>query len=396
MKILIVHEIDWIKKVPFEPHHLAEIFSIQGHEVFVIDCADSDFSKFTSGISTQIIKNYHRLYENASITLIRPSSLLIKGLNRLTHFFSCKNIIKKTLLKNNIDVILLYGVATNGIQCIKLSQELGIPLIFRSLDVAHELVKILILQKIVQKNEKIVIQNATHVLATTPELVKYTKMMGAKNSEYFPLGITTEFFHPTSKSHSLMTSLGIQDSDKIIGFVGTIYPFAGIDFLLTQFNVIKNSVPNAKFLIIGGGPHFEKIKTLVKKFHLESSVILTGFVEQNKLSEYISLFDICINPFVINSITNCIIPTKILEYMACKKPVLSTPLKGTIELLPDETYGVVYSPLNNFVSSLIELLQDTKRLSLLGENGLNHIQKSHCWEQLAKQLVEMFQNFTKH
>ena len=39
MKILIIHEIDWIKKVVFEPHHLAELFSIEWHEVFVIDCA---------------------------------------------------------------------------------------------------------------------------------------------------------------------------------------------------------------------------------------------------------------------------------------------------------------------------------------------------------------------
>ena len=51
MNILIVHEIDWIKKVPFEPHHLAEIFSTRQHQVFVIDCAEPNLSDILKRIT---------------------------------------------------------------------------------------------------------------------------------------------------------------------------------------------------------------------------------------------------------------------------------------------------------------------------------------------------------
>ncbi len=397
MKILIIHEIDWIKKVPFEPHHLAEIFSTKGHEVFVIDCAEPDLSEIRRGMFTTTMHNYHRLYEDASITLIRPSSLLIKGLNRLTHFLTCKKVIKKIIKKNNIDLIFLYGVATNGVQSIQLSKEFNIPLVFRSLDVAHHLVKIPILHRIAKKYEKIVIKNADKVLATTPELVRYAVEMGTinQNVDYFPLGIQSQFFKPISKSQSLSQHLGIKDSDKVIGFVGTIYPFAGLDFLLKQFHIIKNKIKEIKFLIIGGGPDFEHIKSLVKKFNLESNVILTGFVKQKKISEYLSLVDICVNPFMINNITDRILPTKILEYMACKKPVLSTPLKGTIELLPDESFGIVYSTQNNFINSLIGLLQNPQKLDELGTNGFLHIKKNHNWDDLSDQLILMFKELSK-
>ena len=84
MKILIVHEIDWIEKVPFEPHHLSEILSTLGHEIFVMDCPEPKFSKITKRLRTSVKHDYHRLYDNASITLIRPSSISVKGLNRLT------------------------------------------------------------------------------------------------------------------------------------------------------------------------------------------------------------------------------------------------------------------------------------------------------------------------
>jgi len=397
MKILIVHEIDWIKKVPFEPHHLSELFSTKGHDIFVVYCAEPDLSKIIKGVFTSTTPNYHRLYDNASITLIRPRSILIKGLNRLSHFLSCKKIIKNAIIDNNIDLILLYGVATNGIQCIQLSKELDIPVVFRCLDVAHELVKIPILHTIVKKYEKVVIKNATKVLGTTPELVKYTKEMGAtsQNANYFPLGISTQFFRPISKSESLAQSLGLKNSDTVIGFVGTLYPFAGIDFLLKQFHILKNEIKGIKFLIIGGGPDFKNIQSLVKQLNLSSDVILTDFVSQEKLFEYISLFDLCVNPFVINKITDRIIPTKILEYMACGKPVLSTPLKGTVELLPTEKYGITYSSLTNFIPTMITLLRNPTKLNDLGKNGLCHIEKNYHWDELASKLITMFEGLVK-
>ena len=288
----------------------------------------------------------------------------------------------------------MYGVATNGIQTIQVAKELAIPVVFRSLDIAHELVKIPIIQNQVKKYEKMVIKNATKVLATTPELVKYTEEMGSNDSEYFPLGISSKFFRPMEKSSTLASELGIKNSDQVIGFVGTIYPFAGLDNLLNQLETIRKKIPDIKFLIIGGGPYFKNIKSLVKELNLESNVILTGFVNQKDLSKYISLFDLCVNPFVINSITNRILPTKILEYMACKKPVLSTPLKGTIELLPDENFGITYSKLDNFAINIIKLLQDQEKLNFMGENGYNHIQKHHSWDILADNLIEFFNQIT--
>lgn len=393
MKILIIHEIDWIKKVPFEPQHLAELFSIKNNDVFVVYCAAPDFSQIISGLSTTITKNYFRLYEDASITLIRPSSILIKGLNRLTHFLTCKRIIKKIIIENNIDIILLYGVATNGIQSIKLSDEMNIPLVFRCLDVAHELVKIPILHDLTKKYEKLVLTNATKVLTTTPELVRYAKEMGAnENVDYFPLGINPKFFKPFSKIQLLMQQLGLKNSDKVIGFIGTIYPFAGLDFLINNFYILKNEIKEIKFLIVGGGPDFVRIKSLITQFHLENDIILTGFIKQEKLFEYISLFDICVNPFVINNITDRIIPTKILEYMACGKPVLSTPLRGTVELLPNESYGIVYSPLDEFVTSLVKLFQNQEKLNELGKNGLLYVEKNHHWGKLSDDLLIIFKD----
>ncbi len=398
MNILIVHEIDWIQKVPFEPQHISELFSIKGHDVFVIDCAEPNTSEISKSIRTRIMKNYHQLYDDASITLIRPGSLLFKGLNRLTHFLSCKQIIKKIIIENSIDLILLYGVATNGIQCIQLSKELGVPLIFRSLDVAHKLVKIPILTNIVKNYEKKVIRNANLVLATTPHLVKYAEEMGAnpKHTKYFPLGINSLHFKPMEKDYSLIQELGLDKNDRIVLFMGTLYSFSGLDYILKNFHILQNKIKQVKLLIIGAGPKFENLKSLCTTLKLDDCIIFTGFIKQNEIPKYFALADICINSFMINSVTDKILPTKILEYLSCGKPVLSTPLKGTVELLPNENFGIIYSQQDNFINSLTHLLQDKEKLIELGNNGFCYIKENHYWNNLVDELIIIFNETVKN
>ena len=392
MNILVIHEIDWINKVIFEPHHLSELFSKSGHNVFVIDCPDNENKTFTSGFRTKIIHNYSRVYDDASITLIHPPSILIKGLTRISHFLTCKKIIKETILKNKIDIIFLYGSITNGIQTLQISKELQIPVIFRLLDIAHGLVKIPILKNLAKKYESIVLSNSIKVLATTPDLSRYAIEMGAKKEsvESFPLGVNTDNFKPLERDVSFRESLGISENDDVIVFVGTIYPFAGLIPIINNFKNIKKENQNIKLLIVGGGPSYSQLEQLVIEKNLESEIILTNFINQNEIPKYISLADICINPFEINYLTNRILPTKIIEYFACGKPVLSTPLSGTKELLPDEKFGILYSNSTNFVTILPTLLLNKNKLKQLGKQAFEYAQKTHDWKILSKQLLNKF------
>ena len=393
MNILIIHEIDWIKKVIYEPHHLAELFSMKGHNVFVIDCREPDTKSLIDGFHTSTITNFNRVYKNASITLFRLPSLLIKGLNRATYFLACKKVIKKIVQENKIDIIWLYGLASNGIQSVKVAKEFNLPIIQRQLDVSHELVRVPLLKQLTKKCEKFVTSNVSKVLCSARPLIDYTIEMGAKekNVEYFPLGFDPQTFKPMAKDQHLAHKLGISDNDKVILFVGTIYEFSGLENIIQNFETIKSKVKEIKFLIIGGGPNFEKIKSLVNKKKLKSDVILTNFKPQHEIPKFISLADVCINSFEINKITDRIIPIKILEYLACGKPVLSTPLKGTIDLLPKEDFGIIYSPYDSFVENLSELLTNTEKLEELGNKGLDYVVKNHDWNILAESLLKKFE-----
>ncbi len=393
MRILIIHEIDWEKKVIFEPHHLAELFSMQGHDVFVIDCRDANLKEIREAMKTEEIRNYHRVYDDGSITLIRPPSISIRGLNRISYFLFCKKIIRETIVKNKIDVILLYGTATNGIQTINVAEKLDIPVFYRLLDVTHSLVKTPIIRQLAKKNESTVIRKATKVLPIIPDLQRYAIEMGAKmeNTEIFPLGINRKLFKKLPKNKKLLQELKINEKDKIVLFIGTLFEFSGLEKIIKKYEIILNKNPNTKFLIIGGGVQFNRLESLIKKKNLESKIIMTGFLPQQILPEYLSLANICIQPFDTNYITNRILPSKILEYFACGKAVLSTPLEGTVEILPDESFGIIYSSQNNFVEKLSELLSDETKLKELGRQGYDYVIQNHDWDILSNKIIEKFE-----
>lgn len=393
MNILIIHEIDWINKVIFEPHHLSELFSIIGHNVFAIDCRDASTRNFFQAIHTQKIRNFHRVYDKGNITLIRPQSLSIKGLNRLSYFFFCKKIIYKTIIENKIDVIFLYGTATNGAQTIDVAKKLKIPVFYRLLDVTHSLVKIPIVRNFAKSNEQYVIKNAFRVLPIIPDLARYAIEMGAKkeNVEIFPLGINTDLFKVLTRDDKLGHELGIEKHDPVILFIGTLFEFAGLESIIEKFYLILEKIPNAKLLIVGGGFLFNRLKSLIEKKNLRSHVIMTGFLPQRILPMYISLATICIQPFETNYITNRILPSKILEYFACGKPVLSTPLEGTKEIL-SEDFGIVYSSKAHFVETLSKLLLKQDMLQNLGKKGLEYVAKNHDWKLLTDLLVKKLES----
>jgi glycosyltransferase involved in cell wall biosynthesis len=394
LNILIIHEIDWINKVIFEPHHISELLSLQGHEVFVIDCRDANIKKLKNAIKTEEIKDFHRVYDNSSITLIRPPSISIRGLNRISNFLFCKKIIYETIVKNKIDVILLYGTATNGIQTINIAEKLDIPVFYRLLDITHSLVKTPIIRQLAKKNESTVIRKATKVLPIIPDLQRYAIEMGAikENTSVFPLGINRKLFKKLPKNKKLLQELKINEKDKVILFVGTLFEFSGLEKIIKKYKIILNKNPNTKFLIVGGGAQFNRLDSLIKEKNLEPNIIMTGFLPQQIIPEYISLADICIQPFETNYITNRILPSKILEYFACGKAVLSTPLDGTVEILPDEKFGIIYATQNDFVKKLSELLTDDTKLEELGKQGYEYVIHNHDWDILSNKIIEKFES----
>ena len=70
--------------------------------------------------------------------------------------------------------------------------------------------------------------------------------------------------------------------------------------------------------------------------------------------------------------------------------------KGTMDLLPKEDFGIIYSPYDSFVESLTDLLANTEKLEELGNKGLDYVIKNHDWDILSDLLLKKFENLVEN
>ncbi len=401
MNILFVHEVDWLSKVVFDIHFLSEALSLLGHRVFAIDY-ESEWSRtgfFDLGsLRTKEINRVSRAFSGASVCLKRPGFIKIPGLSRISAAFTHYLEIQKTIKEKNIDAVVLYSVPTNGLQAIHLARKFNIPVLFRSIDILNMLVPYPVLRPVTKILEKKVYSKADAVLPNTPQYSKYLVNMGVAKSKIksLPFPIDTGLFRPSVDCSEVRQKWGLDETDQVIVFIGTLFEFSGLDTFIRQFPQVMREIPKAKLLIVGDGPQRPKLERIITELGLEKQVIITGFQPYQTMPQYINLAIICINTFLINDATMDIFPAKIMQYIACGKATVATALRGITTLLPGESHGVVYATsAADMAREVIALLKSTEHRQKLGYAGLNHVRRSYSCEKVAHQLETILEEAIK-
>jgi len=391
MNILVIHEVDYLTKVVFDIHFLAEGLSLRGHRVWVIDYPNTwrrDSLADLGSLKTREVNAEPRAFPKASVCLRRPGFIKIPGLNRLSAAATHYQEIKRVIREKNIQAIVLYSVPTNGLAAISLARKNNIPVVFRSIDILNRLVPYPALRPMTRFLEKKVYARADMILTLTPKLSDYVNNLGAdpERVKLLPMPVDTDLFHPSADTGGLRKKWGL-GKEAVIVFIGTLFDFSGLDALINQFPQLLKEIPEAKLLIVGDGPQRSGLEKIIAELGLSRQVIITGFQPYATMPQYINLATLCINSFLITDATRDIFPGKIVQYLACGKAVVATPLPGMMAVTAGEDQGVVYaSNAGEMVKEVISLLKSPERRQKLGQAGLSYVTGVHKRDKIVYQL----------
>ncbi|MHA1988642.1 MAG: glycosyltransferase, partial [Promethearchaeota archaeon] len=324
MNILVLQETDWLTRGPHTQHHIFEKLSENPSiSITVIDYDIEKLQNFgTTCLKRQVFKNIHRVSRSSNIKVIRTAHLQIKFLRRITSLITNFFEILRIIRKNKPDIIVSFSI-TNGFIGLLLAKIFRIPFVFFYIDILHEIVPIPYVRSLAKVLSFITLKNSDKILVHTKFQYRYliNEGISSKNIEISPDGISLEnTIVNRIKYENLKSNYSINDDDFIIFFMGYLYEFAGLKEIIDYYHqdVVERNL-KLKFLILGDGGIYTHLQNYLKEIKADW-VILPGKVPFNEITEYIELADLCLLSFKINDITKEIMPIKILEYMAMKKP----------------------------------------------------------------------------
>jgi len=208
--------------------------------------------------------------------------------------------------------------------------------------------------------------------------------------------VDTDLFHPSPDSAEIRHKWGLDENDQIIVFIGTLFEFSGLDSFIRKFPQIVEQVPEVKLLIVGDGPQRPKLEEIITELGLQKHIIITGFEPYQTMPQYINLAAICIIPFLFTDATRDIFPGKIVQYLACGKAVVATPLPGIIAVIPGDQQGLVYANSGDeMAKEVVYLLKSPEHRQQLGYAGLNYVKQVHSHKVIDHQLEARLEEVIK-
>ncbi|HET6710405.1 glycosyltransferase family 4 protein, partial [Amycolatopsis sp.] len=208
--------------------------------------------------------------------------------------------------------------------------------------------------------------------------------------ELLPSGVDTEVFRPDPAARAeIRARHGLGDRPTVV-CVSRLVPRKGQDQLIRALPSIRERVPDAALLIVGGGPYRKKLAGLVTELGLERDVVLTGSVPWAELPAHYTAGDVFAMPARTRGKGLDVEGLGIvyLEASATGLPVVAGNSGGAPEAVLDEVTGHVVDgrDVGQLGETLASLLADPVRARRMGEAGREWVTANWRWDVMARRL----------
>ena len=196
-----------------------------------------------------------------------------------------------------------------------------------------------------------------------------------------PNGVDLALFGEVpSADPALARELGL-GSGPVIGFIGSFYDYEGIDDLIAAMPALIDRVPDARLLLVGGGPMEAALLAQAAVSPATEAIHFAGRVPHSEVERYYALMDVMAYPRKRSRLTDLVTPLKPLEAMAQRKLVAASDVGGHRELITHAETGVLFAPDSpaECAAALAALLADRASWPVYREAGLAHVRANHDW-----------------
>ena len=241
------------------------------------------------------------------------------------------------------------------------------------------------LSSLAKWSERYVWNSADKVLPVTQVLAKQIEAEGVppERLEVIANGVNRREFSLPIDGSPMKARLGIENK-LVLGFTGFVREWHKLDRVIDLLT--KPELGGWHLVVVGDGPVCVQLKQQAQLLNVADKVTFVGIVPRNEIRDYISAFDVALQPDAVAYAS----PLKLFEYLAMAKAVIAPDKPNIREVLVDRDTAVLFDPDNegDFSELLLELCQSAGLRGELGSKAKRLVEQSgYYWDQNAQRIV---------
>jgi colanic acid biosynthesis glycosyl transferase WcaI len=204
-------------------------------------------------------------------------------------------------------------------------------------------------------------------------------------------GVETRLFAPEpfagEAGSGLRRELGAEGK-FVVSYIGTMGMAHGLETIIAAAAQLRDTNPEIVFLMLGEGAEKERIVALARERGLNN----LRFIDQQpreKIPAYINASDVCLVLLKKTDLFKTVIPTKMLEFMSCARPVILGVDGQARAILEEARGGLAIEPENSeaLVDAIRDLAANREFARELGQNGREYIVRKFSRRQTAEKYI---------
>ncbi len=242
------------------------------------------------------------------------------------------------------------------------------------------------------QHEKAQVMSAFKTVVVSSAMKKYLVEKTSVKSENILVvanAVNPSHIQPDQAHQREISAFYELNSDHVVfGFVGSIFPYHGVDLMIESFAALQEEYSNARMLIVGAGEVLPNLQSRVLTLGLEKKIHFTGNVAHQKVYDYLSLMDI-----TIMARSNWYgSPVKIFEYGAMRKAIIAPNVVPVQDVMLHREHGLlIEASTEALTQSMRFMLEQTEERTRMAQSFYKKVMEEHTWEIVAKQILRSCQ-----
>lgn len=243
---------------------------------------------------------------------------------------------------------------------------------------------------------RIIMSSAEHVYVQSEQMKRdvIAKGVAAAKLTAVPMGVPDTDLETASS----IEPAGVPAGTRAVVYLGTLANSRRIDFVVRAFARVVDRFPAARLYLVGAGGRPEDTEILrceARRLDIEHALAITGHLPRTEALAYVQAAEVCLSPFYPTPILESTSPTKLVEYMAFRKPVVATehPEQRLVVAESGAGYCVPFEE-EPFANAIIDLLARPEEAAAMGERGFEYVRKHRCYSVIGGQVTKIYDQLT--